>query len=561
MRFSILPRVFSSRQAAKQNTNKPADNTSNEDGSATTDDESSTSSNTSTNGNKSISTNSSSSKSPPRKKYPLLSSSSTPSTVPSKALPVRIQFALSMFMQRPVPQNWSYLVSLLRGENMQRRLEEAPWPRSQRNDDEGAKRTLARLEKSLADELTVYEEEDDGEESLEEEREESTVEGDAVMELLAPNALQHVNSSAPTQMKRGGRQDSDEAEIDVPGSVAKTFIKRPSAENWDLLVQLFRNENRQRWDKDQPHEIMRVESDLTCDESLDAMERNNPKALSIIYESDEETDNDNEDDGEEESIVGIGLLPEMYNESDESEGVEVEDEEQKDELVNEKEEDDKDDDLEREIRATEESPEASSACQVDWPCSEEEVTLEAETAAAAVPSRAFLRPAPKATTRVPPSFANTRAKAYVLLWERRIRRFDQSQVNVVQKSVQPANVVQSTDLSMAPKAKCAVKTTNNAVASRKRLAHTAVAASSPILPKIMNADTRDEVSYHEEKTLPANNNHTPIVISTSSSSTTRCNNIVLDEVINWENKMTSIHEDVQHVLLGRSKEDQELFVC
>jgi len=31
--------------------------------------------------------------------------------------------------------------------------------------------------------------------------------------------------------------------------------------------------------------------------------------------------------------------------------------------------------------------------------------------------------------------------------------------------------------------------------------------------------------------------------------------------MNWENKMTSIHEDVQHVLLGRSKEDQELFVC
>jgi len=398
-----------------------------------------------------------------------------------------------MFMQRPVPQNWSYLVSLLRGENMQRRLEEpslsSSWPRSQNNHDEGAKRTLARLEKSLADELTVYEEEVDDEESLEEEREESTVEGETVMELLAPNALSLVNSSA-------GRQHSDEAEIDVPGSVAKTFIKRPSAENWDLLVQLFRNENRQRWDKDQPHEIMRVESDLTCDESLDAMERNNPKALSIIYESDEETDHDNEDDGEEESIVGIGLLPEMYNESDESEG--VEDEEQKDELVIEKEEDDEDNDLEREIRATEESSESPSACQVDWPCSEEEETFEAETAAAAaaVPSRAFLRPAPKATTRVPPSFANTRAKAYVLLWERRIRRFDQSQVNVVQKSVQPANVVQSTDLSMAPKAKqCVVGMTNNEVYYKNsRLAHTAVAASSPILPKIMNADTRDEVN-------------------------------------------------------------------
>jgi hypothetical protein len=436
-------------------------------------------------------------------------------------------------------------VRLLRGENMQRRLEEAPWPRSQRNDDEGAKRTLARLEKSLADELTVYEEEDDDEDSLEEEREESTIEGETVMELLAPNALQHVNSSAPTQMKRGGRQDSNEAEIDVPGSVAKTFIKRPSAENWDLLVQLFRNENRQRWDKDQPHEIMRVESDLTCDESLDAMDRNNPKALSIIYESDEETDNGNEDSGEEESIVGIGLLPEIYNESDESEG--VVDEEQKDELVNEKVEDDEDDDLEREIRAMEESPEAPSTCQVDWPCSEEEETVEV-VEAAAVPSRAVLRPAPKTTTRVPPSFANTRAKAYVLLWERRIRRFDQSQVNVVQKSVQPANVVQSTDLSMASEDKCDVKTTNNAVASRKRLAHTAVAVSSPILPKIMNADTRDEVNR-----LPANNNQ--------SSSTTRCNDNVLDEVINWETKMTSIHEDVHHVLLGRSKEDQELFVC
>src|SRR5210317_1432359 len=84
------------------------------------------------------------------------------------------------------------------------------------------------------------------------------------------------------------------SEIDIPETVAKTFIKRPSAGNWDLLVELFRKEKRQQQNaamsstllrKDQPHQVLRVESDLTFDEEHNDDDDDDTKTLSIIYES------------------------------------------------------------------------------------------------------------------------------------------------------------------------------------------------------------------------------------------------------------------------------------
>ncbi|KAL7491211.1 hypothetical protein ACHAWT_000721 [Skeletonema menzelii] len=573
MRFLILRRVLCSRQAAtKGYTNKPADNIPTEDGSATTiDDDSSTSSNMSTNANDSDSSSSSSSsssnrnsrKSPPRKKYPLLYSSSSPSTAPSKALSARIQLALSIFMKKPIPQNWRHLVSLLRGENVQLQLGGAAPSLSSSSSvphNKGMKRTLARLEKSLADELTVYEAEDDDaeEEELEKERAELAVDGEPVMELLAPEAPELGNCSDDAEMESGGSQYSGEAELDIPVSAAKSFINRPSTGNWELLVQLFRNENIQRFDsnKNAPHEILSVGSDLTFDDSLEAMEDNNPKTLSVIYESDE--DYDTEDGGEgEESIVGLGLLPEMYcpdemdsvdYESDDSEGVGV----QKEDHVHEKDHNEAGDDQGRgAVAATDgESPEAPFAGQIDWPFPDEKETAAAAAAAAATPSRASTV-ARQSTTKKPPSFANTKAKAYVILWERRIRRFDQNQVNVVQKSVHPRNVIRSSELSKmadsrskeemtmhtTPKANANARIKSDKLAPRKR-----IDIVSPPLLKMTKAGARDE------DRSPTSTNCTPSV--TFSTSTALWNMNVRDEVMNWENKLKSTHTDVHRVLFG-----------
>lgn len=310
-------------------------------------------------------------------------------------------------------------------------------------DDEGMKRTLARLEarleKTLADELTVFEvendedeltvyeaEDDEGEEVIGKQKEELAVGGESVMELLAaPKVPKLVKSSAPTKIKLRNRGSSmDEAELDIPGSAANTFIERPSIENWELLVQLFRNENGKRWakNKNAPHEILRVDSDLTVDESMEAvMGENNPKALSIIYESDEE---------EKESMVG---MPEtggiVDHESDESGG-----------KVNEEQKEEHDQERRVDPATNGEWPEAPSFAgqldwQLDWPCPDEREMVEIVDSASAAAGGAM--PSPNETPiKVPPSFSNTRAKAYVILWERRIRRFDQSQVNVVQKSRQ-----------------------------------------------------------------------------------------------------------------------------
>jgi hypothetical protein len=253
-----------------------------------------------------------------------------------------------MFMKRPIPENWNYLVTLLRGENMQRRLEMAPlssssssWPQSLHYDEEGMNRTLARLEKSLADELTVYEadeevdEEEDDEDGLEEERDESAVTGETAIDLIALKVPPYSDSGAPTKIEGGGGSfDSDE--IDIAGSVARTFIKEPSTENWELLVELFRK-NGQRWNnenvvppprEDQPHQLLRVESDLsTLDESLEAMEEEeDPKALSFIYEADEESGD--EDDGEGECSIG-GLMPEMLYQEETGSSVDYESDEKR----------------------------------------------------------------------------------------------------------------------------------------------------------------------------------------------------------------------------------------
>ncbi len=345
------------------------------------------------------------------------------------------------------------------------------------------------------------------------------------------------------------------------------------------MVELFRNKNRQRWNnnnenvippprKDQPHQELRVESDLTFDESFEAMEEeDDPKALSIIYESDEESD---DEEAATESIGG--LMPEMPNqaetgsvdyESDESEGDEVEDQEYK---LDEEEEEESDE----VVSATEEesSVEAPFAGQVDWPWPEEEEEIVVPTSAAE-PLRE-----PKPTTRVPPGFANTRAKAYVLLWEKRIRRFDQSQVNVVQKSATPpTNVIQSTHLSnnmidsrkdvvvvtpMISNANVNVgmtTTTCGVTSSKTHAPHAVTATSSPTWPN-MKADTRDdEVIHHEvEKRLllANNNNRTPVIVTSTTpiTTTTRSKNSVRDEVMNWENKLRNIHKDAQYVLLG-----------
>ena len=328
MRFSNLQRFFCFREAAAEgNTNKPGDNIPHdEDGSATTDDDSSTSSNVFTNEiNKANSSNKNGCKSLPRKSYPLLYATSSPSTASSKAVPVRIQLALSMFMNRPVPQNWSHLVSLLRGENVH---------------DEGRKRTLDRLEKSLVDELTVYEAQvDDVEEGLRDESDGIALEGESVMELLAPESPQLMNI-------------------------------------YDY-------------------------------------------AESIIHESDE-------DGGEgEDSIIGLGLLPDMYD-LDEIGSVDYvpneSEEEQKEEHVHEYDDNEGGNYHERgAVTATNgESREASFRGRIDWP-------FPATAAAAASPSRASTA-AQQSTAKNPPSFANTNAKAYVILWERRIQRFDQNQV-------------------------------------------------------------------------------------------------------------------------------------
>jgi len=280
-------------------------------------------------------------------------------------------------------------VTLLRGENMQRRLEMAPlsssstsWPQSLHYDEEGMNRTLARLEKSLADELTVYEadeevdEEEDDEDGLEEERDESAVAGETAIDLIALKVPPYSDSGAPTKIERGGGSfDSDE--IDIAGSVARTFIKEPSTENWELLVELFRK-NGQRWNnenvvppprEDQPHQLLRVESDLTLDESLEAMEEEeDPKALSIIYEADEESGD--EDDGEGECSIG-GLMPEMLYQEETGSSVDYEsDENEGDEDQDLEPEDEQDEEARDEVvLAVEEesSAEAPFAGQVDWP--------------------------------------------------------------------------------------------------------------------------------------------------------------------------------------------------
>ena len=469
-------------------------------------------------------------------------------------------------------------MSLLRGENMQRKLEVASsWPQAgtDSGDNEGMNRTLARLEKSLADELTVYEaeEEEEDDENLEEEKEASAVGAGAgeeiVMELLAPKVAPPpppLARSAPTKkMKRGGRLDSDEAELDIPGSVAETFMKRPSTGNWELLVELFRNENRRNNEsnilspprKDQPHQVLRVESDLTFDESLEAMEENEHKELSIIYESDEETDTTRNLEEETGSVD--------YYESDESE---EEEEEEEDLLppphtaqpcvlppvV-----------LEEVVPATEEKPPAEepfAAGEVDWPWpDEEEEAVVPTTAVAAVPLRAAMplrepssppnlprKPTTTTIVRVPPSFANTKAKAYVLLWEKRIRRYDQSQVNVVQKSAvePPSNVmIESTNYP---------NYLSNMFESRQDVAVT----SCETMPPAVTTATSPAAGFiiHEEKRfVPTTNNCTPVISSTaaSSSSSSRSNNIVRAEVMSWENKMSNIHKDAQHVIGARGE--------
>ncbi len=107
-------------------------------------------------------------------------------------------------MKRPIYDNWVYLVSLLRGEKL-RQLEMGG------SGSSGGER----VEKSLADELTVFEAEEVDEE--EEEKDSTMKHHEVEEEQHQPNTFNNNIGSNTTPTS---------SEIDIPETVAKTFIKR-----------------------------------------------------------------------------------------------------------------------------------------------------------------------------------------------------------------------------------------------------------------------------------------------------------------------------------------------